>query len=158
MDAAAMLDRLTALGVTVTLRSNGNLYLEPASVIPLDLVDLVRQHKSAILAHLRYRKKYPGDVADDAELAEIERLVLEEGMCLTWCELVKDYVAFYLTEGDRAKVPPGFVPYSDAELWMLFGPERVVWSPKALWRIHAAKKTDADITGIRVNDDGTTMA
>ena len=52
MDAAAVLERLSARGVTVTPQPNGNLWLEPVSKIPSDLLDLVREHKGSILARL----------------------------------------------------------------------------------------------------------
>lgn len=50
-----MVERLTALGVEVTPRPNGNLYLAPASRIPPDLLELVRQHKRELLDLLRRR-------------------------------------------------------------------------------------------------------
>ena len=43
-------------------------------------------------------------------------------------------------EADRAKIPPGFVPYSDAELLKLFAPEHEDISINTLQMIHAAKK------------------
>lgn len=53
MNAVDVLSRLSALGVEVTPRPNGKLWLEPASVIPPDLGDLVRTHKPAILTLLQ---------------------------------------------------------------------------------------------------------
>lgn len=56
MNAAAVLERLTAQGVQVIPRPNGNLWLEPASKIPPDLLEAVRENKLAILAHLRAKQ------------------------------------------------------------------------------------------------------
>jgi hypothetical protein len=55
MDASEVLGRLTALGVTATPTPRGTLWLQPASVIPPDLVDAVREHKQAIIAAIRER-------------------------------------------------------------------------------------------------------
>jgi hypothetical protein len=62
---------------------------------------------------------------------EIERRVWDEGVCLVWATTAGDCVAFYRSEADLPKIPPGFVPYSDAELLHLFGREQ-------LFRIRAA--------------------
>jgi hypothetical protein len=53
-------------------------------------------------------------------------------------------VAFYKTEADREKIPPGFVPYSDKELFELFGKNS---SPRkhTLRLIHEAKKLGARV-------------
>ena len=81
MNAAAVLERLSAQGVQVTPRPNGNLWLEPASKIPPDLLEAVRENKPAILAHLRAERAYT--LADkvndamglkDAKVREINRL------------------------------------------------------------------------------------
>ncbi len=47
---------------------------------------------------------------------EIERRVWDEGVCLVWATTAGDCVAFYRSEADLPKIPPAFVPYSDAEL------------------------------------------
>ena len=81
MNAAAVLERLSAQGVQVTPRPNGNLWLEPASKIPPDLLEAVRENKPAILAHLRAERAYT--LADkvndamglkDAKVRQINRL------------------------------------------------------------------------------------
>ncbi len=51
MDATAILDRLRALGVHVEA-ADDKLALSPASIIPPELLALVREHKPAILAAL----------------------------------------------------------------------------------------------------------
>jgi len=86
-----------------------------------------------------YRLKYPDAPADDQELTEIENRVLTKGYVLLWSNTLSDFVAFYKTEADREKIPPGFVPYSDKELCELFGKSS---SPRkhTLRLIHEAKK------------------
>lgn len=87
-----------------------------------------------------YRLKYPDVPADDQELTEIENRVLARGYVLLWSNALNDFVAFYKTEADRGKIPPGFVPYSVAELDCLFGREK---PPASLKLIHEAKKLGA---------------
>jgi len=53
-------------------------------------------------------------------------------------------VAFYKTEADRKKIPPGFVPYSDQELRQLFRVGKTV--PKSLRLVDEAKKYGGRIT------------
>ena len=86
-----------------------------------------------------YRLKYSDAPADDQELTEIENRVLTKGYVLLWSNTLNDFVAFYKTEADREKIPPGFVPYSDKELFELFGKNS---SPRkhTLRLIHEAKK------------------
>jgi hypothetical protein len=86
-----------------------------------------------------YHLKYPDAPADDQELTEIENRVLTKGYVLLWSNTLNDFVAFYKTEADREKIPPGFVPYSDKELFELFGKNS---SPRkhTLRLIHEAKK------------------
>jgi len=86
-----------------------------------------------------YRLKYSESHADDQELQEIENRVSTKGYVLLWSNTLNDFVAFYKAEADREKIPPGFVPYSDKELWELFGKGS---SPAkhTLRLIHEAKK------------------
>ena len=86
-----------------------------------------------------YRLKYPDAPAHEQELTEIENRVLTKGYVLLWRNTLNDFVAFYKTETDREKIPPGFVPYSDKELYELFGKNS---SPRerTLRLIHEAKK------------------
>ena len=60
MDANAVLDRLTALGVTVRAEG-GMVLLQPGSKVPLELKDAVREHKPQILAQLRRAMRPLGD-------------------------------------------------------------------------------------------------
>jgi len=59
---------------------------------------------------------------------------------LLWSTILEDYIAFYRTEADRKKIPPGFVPYSEQELRELFGEGKTAPSPNGLRLIHQAKK------------------
>jgi hypothetical protein len=83
--------------------------------------------------------KYPDAPADDHELTEIENRVLTKGFVLLWSNTLNDFVSFYKTEVDREKIPPGFVPYSDKELWELFG-KNLPPGRHTLRLIHEAKK------------------
>ena len=75
MNATAVLERLSAQGVQVTPRPNGNLWLEPASKIPPDLLEAVRENKPAILALLG-QERPPSPLPDPkAAVAEIDRLL-----------------------------------------------------------------------------------
>ncbi|MFC1944490.1 hypothetical protein ACFLX5_03225 [Chloroflexota bacterium] len=65
--------------------------------------------------------KYSGDQATKLELDEIVTRVEEKGYVLLWSTVLQDLVAFYKTDADLGRIPPGFVPYSDQELWELFG-------------------------------------
>jgi hypothetical protein len=65
--------------------------------------------------------------------------VLTKGFVLLWSNTLNDLVAFYKTEVDREKIPPGFVPYSDKELWELFG-KNLPPGRHTLRLIHEAKK------------------
>jgi hypothetical protein len=93
-----------------------------------------------------YHLKYPDAPANDQELTEIENRVSTKGYVLLWSSTLNDFVAFYKTEADREKIPPGFVPYSDKELFELFGKNS---SPRkhTLRLIHEAKKLGACVVG-----------
>ena len=88
----------------------------------------------------RYRLRYPEGQASQQELAEIETRVRKEGFVLLWGHVLEDFVAFYRDEEARSKIPPGFVPYSEAELWELFGEGKSQPSQQTLRLIHEAKK------------------
>ena len=90
------------------------------------------------------RLKYPDAPADDQELTEIENRVSTKGYVLLWSNTLNDFVAFYKAEADREKIPPGFVPYSDKELYELFGKNS---SPRkhTLRLIHEAKKLGGSV-------------
>lgn len=87
----------------------------------------------------RYRLKYPEGQTSQQELAEIEALVQDKGVCLLYSHVLKDYIAFVKNDSYLKDVPPGFVPYSDDELRSLFGGPDSLSSAK-LRLIHEAKK------------------
>jgi len=141
MTGTEVLERLEVLGVKLEVVGD-KVRLIPGSLVPPDILEELRQHKSEIIEHLtskRYPLKYPDAPADDKELTEIENRVLTKGYVLLWSNTLNDFVAFYKTEADREKIPPGFVPYSDKELFELFGKNS---SPRkhTLRLIHEAKK------------------
>jgi hypothetical protein len=70
---------------------------------------------------------------------------LTKGYVLLWSEVLEDMVAFYKTEADREKIPPGFVPYSDQELRELFGEGKATLSARTLRLIHEAKKRKTEV-------------
>ncbi|NOQ43424.1 MAG: hypothetical protein GQ560_03065 [Dehalococcoidia bacterium] len=92
-----------------------------------------------------YRLKYPDAPADDQELSEIAARVERDGYVLLWSKTLNDFVAFYKTEADREKIPPDFVPYSDKELWELFG-KNLSPAKHTLRLIHEAKKLGGCVT------------
>jgi hypothetical protein len=139
LEAQAILDRLYSLGIEVTI-SRDKLQLEPGSRVPEELVEELKSHKQdIILLEKGYRLRYPGNQVTDQELTEIEARVERDGYVPLWSNALNDFVAFYKTEADRVKIPPGFVPYSDKELFELFGKNS---SPRnnTLRLIHEAKK------------------
>jgi len=144
LEAQAILDRLYSLGIEVTV-SRDKLQLEPGSRVPEELVEELKSHKQdIILLEKGYRLRYPGNQVTDEELTEIEARVERDGYVLLWSNTLNDFVAFYKTEADREKIPPGFVPYSDKELFELFGKNS---SPRkhTLRLIHEAKKLGAEV-------------
>ena len=144
MEAQAILDRLYSLGIEVTI-SRDKLQLEPGSLVPEELVEELKSHKQdIILLEKGYRLRYPGNQVTDQELTELEARVERDGYVLLWSNTLNDFVAFYKTEEDRGKIPPGFVPYSDKELFELFGKN---FSPTkhTLRLIHEAKKLGGHI-------------
>jgi hypothetical protein len=108
------------------------------SVISLPFID-------SLVIPEKYNLKYPDAPADDQELLEIENRVLTKGYVLLWSNTLNDFVAFYKTEADREKIPPGFIPYSDQELRELFGEGKAALSSKTLRLIHNAKKLRAEV-------------
>ena len=132
------------MGIEVTI-SRDKLLLEPGSRVPEELVEELKSHKQdIILLEKGYRLRYPGNQVTDQELTEIEARVERDGYVLLWSNTLNDFVAFYKTEADREKIPPGFVPYSDKELFELFGKNS---SPRkhTLRLIHEAKKLGARV-------------
>ena len=160
MQTSDILKQLHKLGVTVSV-SGDRVLLEPGSRVPRSLLEALRRDKAEVLAYLKehpdwvaemYQFRYPGAVgpADD-ELEEIEQYMTRNGYVLLWSTELEDLVAFYLTDADRAKVPPGFVPYSERELKELFG-KTADPSLNGLRLIHHAKKLGAKIKSVEEED------
>ena len=149
MDAVGVLHRLEILGIN--LEVNGDkLRFQPASKVPPDLLEQMRQHKPAIMGLLhddatkgvgqRYIQKHPGPTSSDTELAEIETTVLSKGVCLLYSHTLDDFVAFRPDDDARKDVPPGFVAYTLAELQELFGDPNNQHAVSTLKMVHAIKK------------------
>ena len=144
-----LLEELSRFGVNVRV-DGSDLVATPASKIPGRLFPLLKKYKNALLARVSDDgRKQPAGSAGDNELLEIERRVREDGFVLLWSTVLHDSVAFYLTEADRVKIPPGFVQYSDSELRILFDETRINWTPEGLHRIHKAKNVGSNIVGLR---------
>lgn len=93
MDTTIVLERLSALGVTITPRPNGNLWLEPASKIPPDLLELVRQHKVGVIAYLERHNSHD-DVAEPWILQEWRRVSIPQ-----W----RDILQVSIARGDKKR-------------------------------------------------------
>ena len=155
-NAAELIHRCQSLGASVWVEDKG-LQLDAPTDFPDELIGLLRENKAAVLEHLLHQPDlaeqdpslvYPGKTGPtDTELVEIEQRVEQEGYVLLWSTELEDFIAFYMTEADRRRVPPGFVPYSDCELRELFGDGKTAPSPDALRRIHRIKKLGAHVTG-----------
>lgn len=154
MDATAILEKLNSLGVSVEL-DGPDIVCDPGDKIPDDMVPDIQEHKREIigLLHRRvYNPQFPKGTDPDVEYQELVRQVKENGVVLLWSRTLKDFVAIHDTPADKAKVPPGFVGYSDKEVRILFSEDV---SPKVLRRVHEAKRLGTDITGAFKEDSGS---
>jgi hypothetical protein len=94
-----------------------------------------------------YRLKYSSHQPTTEELEEIvARVHGEEGYVLLWSTVLQDLIAFYRDEEAKSKIPPGFVPYSEAELTELFGEGKPPLSEHTLRLIHEVKKHGGQVT------------
>lgn len=148
VDAQAVLDHAKLLGIVLRVEE-GRIRYRPKSAAPVEFVDTLREHKPQVMALLQaqanalpkgYRLKYSDAQAIGEELGEIVARVHGEGCVLLWSTVLQDLIAFYRDEEARSKIPPGFVPYSEAELKELFGEGKPPLSTSALRLIHEAKK------------------
>ena len=132
MDTDTLIRRLNALGVAMS--ANGDrLELRPGSRIPADLHDAIRLHKAALFDRLAPH------TPDDDELTDIVRRVIDNGYCLLWSHVLRDFVAFVRTVEDANSVPRHFTVYYLDELMQVFG-GRAPHTPDALRLIHRAKQ------------------
>jgi hypothetical protein len=76
---------------------------------------------------------------EEQELKEIVASVNRNGICLLYSTVLEDYIAFVKDESYLKDVPPGYTPYLDSELRMLFGGTTTP-STRTLRLIHEAKK------------------
>jgi hypothetical protein len=149
MDAACILDKLNTLGVKVGAVGE-ELWLEPGSRVPPELLDELRQHKADILNILG--KSHLGEASPMWHAENIAEVVNKEGICLFWSELFHEMTAFIKTEQYRGKVPGGIVTYTIKELKELFGRNKHV-TEQELKLIHEAKKQGALIISHNPNED-----
>ena len=153
MTNATELVQLTrALGARLWVEG-GRLELDAPADFPSGLIQLLRQHKGEVLAYLcqhsdkqqSYRLKYPRlEQPDDPELAEIVGCVNQQGYVLLWSTVLGDLIAFYKIGTNLAEIPPGFVPYSDRELQVLFVDGGLL-PVESLRLIHEVKKFGGQI-------------
>lgn len=142
VEASVVLGQLQAMGIQVTVAED-KLQFRPGSVVPPELIPEIKAHKQELMALLKlkgYRLKYTDPQASGQELEEIAIRVHAEGYVLLWSAVLQDLIAFYRGEEARSKIPPGFVPYSEQELWELFEEGKTAPSPGTLRLIHEAKK------------------
>lgn len=111
---------------------------------------LVRKHKAELLEYLRrcgYRLNFANDYeAGDAEIAEAEAAIERDGYVVLWSNVLKDLVAYVLTEEDATKVPTRIVVYTMVELRQLFGVDGDKKPGARMLRmIHEAKRLGARV-------------
>jgi len=165
MSVEALLAEVDFWNAIVTVDGDG-LVLDVPEDFPDDLVQRVQEQKREVMDSVRsssigwlkkrYKRIYPEEGTGPGEITEIERLVGEKSISLTWSDVLQDFVAFYRTEADRPKIPPGFVAYSDAELCCLFGLEQPDVSASTLQLIHVTKKMGMRITGSFTDTEAAT--
>jgi hypothetical protein len=158
MNPLDILRTLAALGIEASVKGD-KVRLVPGSLVPADLREGVRVNKAAIMGLLhernaksvrpRYRQAYAGDTAGDDELWEIELQVHEKGICLCYSHVLKDFIAFCRDDEAAREVPPGFVPWSAAEMNALFEDAQDAVSLSALGLIHEVKKAGGRIVDMR---------
>lgn len=149
MEAAAILEKLDSLGVSVEL-DGLDIVCDPGDKIPDDMVPDIQEHKREIIGLLHgrtYRLRFAKGTDPAVEYQELVRQVEQKRIVLLWSRTLKDFIAIYDTPADKAKVPPGFMAYSDKELRILFADDE---SPVSMRLIHQAKKAGANIVGIQI--------
>ena len=153
MEAVTLLNELEKLGVSVTVEGD-RLILEPGSQVPSDLVPELKSHKQELMSILKlrgYRLKYRDTQSWDKELEEIAARVEFDGYVLLWSTVLCDLIAFYRNNESKHSIPPGFIPYSVAELRELF--DKGECSENRLRLIHEAKKQGALMISHNPNED-----
>ena len=135
MTTESIIRQLDDLGVSIQ-SMGGTLMLEPASRVPKELMNEIKQYKDDLLDVL----------PKDAELDDIVRHVREDGYVLLWSNVLEDSVAFIHDDFDPVRLPHGFVPYTLSELLKLFADGSL--SADSLRLIHVAKKHGGKVTDV----------
>ena len=162
--ALELVKQARAIGAEFTIES-GRVRVRAPMPLPSNLLESLRDHKAMILEYLisegsrRDLKDYVLRYADqgqsnDYELYEICSRVEREGYVLLWSTVLEDFIAFYRGEDKRREIPPGFVHYSEDELWELFKDDAKGTSLASLRLVHEAKKHGGNIvssTDHRIN-------
>ena len=140
MSVDRLIEQLNDLGVSMAAEGE-TLVLEPAELVPAELIDDIRLHKPELI------NKVPPRHPLDSELSEIVRQVRVKGYVCLWSTVLEDNIAFVddILEDDLR--PEGFVIYSLGELSKLFGDSSL--SADSLRMIHTAKKYGGKITDVR---------
>ena len=140
MTVDRLINQLNDLGVSMAAEGE-TLVLEPAELVPAELIDDIRLHKPELI------NKVPPRHPLDSELSEIVRQVRAKGYVCLWSTVLEDNIAFVddILEDDLR--PEGFVIYTLGELSKLFGDSSL--SADSLRMIHTAKKYAGKITDVR---------
>ena len=152
MDAAAILDRLSDIGVTVRL-SDDRLQIFPGSKVPPELLSQIRQHKAELVSRLRSvptppdggrtpapSKPKPAEHPPEWHAQEIAWAVEKEGVCVFWSDVFGELIAFIKDDSLRPSVPADLVAYTSEEILHVFGENKKAPSAKSLRLIHEAKR------------------
>jgi len=149
---AELIARAENLGAEFSL-SNGDVQMRrPGGPLPQEMIDSLREFRSDVRNIISQRRfQYHFDDPDDSrEFHEIVQRVALEGYVLLWSKVLEDFVAFHRDDIDpKMGIPPGFVPYSENELTVLFGKGSPDESENTLRLIHSAKKSGAVVTDRR---------
>ncbi len=117
--------------------------------LPQNMIDSLREFRSDVRNIISQRRfQYLTEDSDGSqEFHEIVRRVTLEGYVLLWSKVLEDFIAFHRDDVDpEVEIPPGFVPYSENELSVLFGKGSPDESENTLRLIHSAKKSGAVVT------------
>lgn len=86
---------------------------------------------------------------------ELANEVRSRGYALLWSTALKDLVAFYRDAESRARIPGGFVPYSQHEMQELFQDGKPDPPSSTLRLVHEAKRHGGRIVS-HDEEDGQT--
>ena len=139
MTVDRLINQLNDLGVSMAAEGE-TLVLEPAELVPPELIDDIRLHKSELI------NKVPPRHPLDSELSAIVCQVSAKSYACLWSTVLEDNIAFVgdILEDDLR--PVGFVIYTLDELSKLFGDSSL--SADSLRLIHVAKKRGATVTDV----------